>query len=253
MKKIKISKKGIIIWSVFFVVTAFIIYDAKFNYVDWRTANRESAGIAPDPTIEKEAIVQVYVARTYNWRGYFAVHPWVAVKKKDAEYYYTYQVMGWYLRSTGSSVVAKKDIPDRYWYGRRPELLQTLKGEEAEKAIPKIEAAVKSYPYSNMYELFPGPNSNTFVSHIIRNVPELTVELPANALGKDFLGYTTYFAKSETGTGVQFSIVGMFGVILGLADGIEINVAGLVFGVDLLRPALKLPIVGRIGMKDKPF
>lgn len=64
------------------VITAYVVYDAKYNYVNWRTANRSSAGIAPSPLKEKEAVVQVYAARTYNWRGYFAVHPWIAVKKK---------------------------------------------------------------------------------------------------------------------------------------------------------------------------
>ncbi|WP_374078390.1 DUF3750 domain-containing protein [Bdellovibrio bacteriovorus] len=49
---------------------------------DWRTASRDSAGIAPDPQKEKEAVVQVYAARTFAWRGYFAVHSWIATKEK---------------------------------------------------------------------------------------------------------------------------------------------------------------------------
>ena len=35
---------------------------------DWRTANRESAGIAPNPVIVKDAVIQVYVARAFSWR-----------------------------------------------------------------------------------------------------------------------------------------------------------------------------------------
>ena len=35
-----------------------------------------------------------------------------------------------------------------------------------------------------------------------------------------------------------------------IKEGIEVNLLGLVFGVDVLRPALKLPFFGRIGMKD---
>lgn len=252
IKEVEVSKKAVFIWLVVCVL-AFLVYDSKANYVDWRTANRSSSGQALDPSKVKEAVVQVYVARTYNWRGYFAVHPWVAVKKKNEDFYTTYQVAGFYLRRNGTSVLAQKDVPDRYWFGKYPILLQTLVGEEAEKAIPEIEKAVKSYPYANMYELWPGPNSNTFVSYILRNVPELTVELPPHALGKDFLGYTTFFAKSESGTGYQFSILGLFGITIGLAEGIEINIMSLVFGVDIIRPALKLPFIGRVGMKDKPL
>ncbi len=33
---------------------------------DWRTANRESAGIAPDPAHALEPIVQVYGARAFG-------------------------------------------------------------------------------------------------------------------------------------------------------------------------------------------
>ena len=109
------------------VITAYVVYDAKYNYVNWRTANRSSAGIAPSPLKEKEAVVQVYAARTYNWRGYFAVHPWIAVKKKNENFYTVYQVTAWNLYRGKSAVSIERDIPDRYWYGKRPQLLQTLK------------------------------------------------------------------------------------------------------------------------------
>lgn len=36
------------------VITAYVVYDAKYNYVNWRTANRSSAGIAPSPLKEKK-------------------------------------------------------------------------------------------------------------------------------------------------------------------------------------------------------
>jgi hypothetical protein len=232
---------------------AFIFYDAKYNYVNWQTAKRDSSGLAPLPNDEKRAVVQVYVARTYNWRGYFAVHPWISIKEKDADHYTTYQVTAWNLRRNRSSVWEQKDIPDRYWFGREPVLLQTLIGEEAEKAIPEIKKAIADYPYAERYELWPGPNSNTFISYIIRNVPELTVELPPNAIGKDFLGLTKFFAKSESGRGFQISILGILGITAGLAEGIEVNVMTLNFGIDFWNPALKFPLFGRIGMPDRPL
>ena len=242
-------KRKDIFWLIIIGLCLFIAYDAHFNYVDWRTADRSSTHMAPEPQID-EAIVQVYTARTYNWRGYFAVHPWVAVKKKNEHFYTVYQVTGWDLLMNKKSVSIKKDIPDRMWYGRKPHILQTLRGETAENAIPKIEKAVESYPYADEYRLWPGPNSNTFVAHIIRNVPELTVELPSTAIGKDFLGYKVFHAKSPSGSGYQVSILGTVSLIVGLREGFELGVLGLSFGVDFYPPALKLPIIGRLGFKD---
>ncbi|KYG60942.1 hypothetical protein AZI85_10690 [Bdellovibrio bacteriovorus] len=220
---------------------------------DWRTATRDSAGIAPDPHSEKRAVVQVYAARTVDWRGYFAVHSWIATKEKDANEYTTYHVIGWRVRRGQESVVVQKDIPDRHWFGARPELLEDLRGEEAEKAIPQIASLAANYAYKNTYRAYPGPNSNTFISHIIRNVPELKMELPPTAIGKDWINQGDVVGWSESKTGVQFSLLGLFGFTVGLNEGVELNLLGLNFGIDFLRPALKLPMVGRVGMKDKAF
>ncbi len=43
---------------------------------DWRTASRESAGIAPDPATHKKAVLLIYGARAWGWRGWFAIHTW---------------------------------------------------------------------------------------------------------------------------------------------------------------------------------
>jgi hypothetical protein len=101
--------------------------------------------------------------------------------------------------------------------------------------------------------VWPGPNSNTFISHIIRSVPELGVELPPHAIGKDWIDDGDLFGLSETGTGVQVSLLGALGLTVGLAEGVEVNILGFNFGLDLWRPALKLPFVGRIGFKDAPI
>lgn len=50
---------------------------------NWSTARRDSAGIAPDPVkFKSTAIVQIYVAPTYGWRGLVAVHPWIIFKRE---------------------------------------------------------------------------------------------------------------------------------------------------------------------------
>jgi hypothetical protein len=222
------------------------------SHQDWRTADRSSAGLAPLPEAEREAVVQVYAARAVRWRGYFAVHCWIATKERDADHYITYHVMGFRLEDTGTTIVAGEEIPDRKWFGAMPELIHTIKGKKAELAIPKIQEAVKTYPYHDLYEPYPGPNSNTFVSYILRRVPEIGVELPPNAIGKDWIDDGELVGMSESGTGVQVSLFGMFGMTVGLAEGFELNLLGMSFGLDLWRPAIKLPFVGRLGFKDAP-
>src|SRR5450631_2325301 len=69
---------------------------------DWRTASHRSAGLAPDPSTHREAVVQVYASRTFGWRGAFAVHCWLAAKPRGADRYTRYEVIGWYARDGGS-------------------------------------------------------------------------------------------------------------------------------------------------------
>jgi len=51
-----------------------------------RLAQRQprAGRLAPDPATTPEAVVQVYGARTWGWKGIFGVHTWVAVKPTDA-------------------------------------------------------------------------------------------------------------------------------------------------------------------------
>lgn len=219
--------------------------------LDWKTASRQSARIAPLPELSPEAQVQIYSAKAFSWRGKFSVHTWIATKEKNAQSYVVYHVLMWAARSGNGVVSITEDIPDRYWYGAKPSMIFSVSGSQAEKMIPKIYDAAKSYPYPNFYRAYPGPNSNTFVSHIMRLVSGFNVELPSNAIGKDWIFDAKFFGPSETRSGIQFSLWGMFGFTIGLKEGIEVNIIGLSFGIDFLRPAIKLPFIGRIGMKDK--
>lgn len=220
---------------------------------DWRTADRSSAGIAPLPQDEKRAVVHIYAARTVGWKGSFGVHTWIAIKEKEADHYETFQVIGYRARRGLDVVVVQESIPDGRWFGAMPELLRDLRGTGAESAIPKIREAAKSYPYQKDYRVWPGPNSNSFVSYIIRRTPEIGVELPANAVGKDWINEGSLVGVSETRTGFQFSVFGLLGFTLGLGDGVEVNILGMSLGVDFLRPAIKLPMLGRVGLQDRPL
>lgn len=213
---------------------------------DFRTASREPVGLAPDPRVHRDAIVQVYAARAVRWRGYFGVHTWIAVKPRDAETYTVYEVNGWRLRRAGTAISVSDRPPDSRWFGNAPTLVAEIRGEAAARAIPKIEEAVQRYPYADRYRVWPGPNSNTFVAFVLRDVPEVKADLPPTAIGKDYLG-GDFLAPSPSGTGYQLSAAGVLGVLVAIEEGLELNLLGLTFGVDVKDLALKLPLAGRIG------
>ncbi|MBM3554660.1 MAG: DUF3750 domain-containing protein [Alphaproteobacteria bacterium] len=214
----------------------------------WSVARRDSAGLAPDPATTPEAVVQVYAARTHGWRGAVAVHSWIAFKEEGAERYVRFDVVGWRARYGGSVVVRDGWVADAYWAGAEPKLLVDLRGEAAAAAIPRIRAAIESYPHREQYRSWPGPNSNTFTAHIGRAVPELALDLPPTAIGKDYLPNGDVLAKPPGGAGIQLSLFGLAGVTLGIEEGVEFNLLGLALGLDLNPPALRLPGVGRVGM-----
>jgi hypothetical protein len=231
----------------------FSLYLLSCSSGSWQTRSRESAGIAPKAEELKESIFQIYAARAYSWRGIFGVHPWVSWKIKDETSYTVAQVVGWRTRRGLSAVSVEQDLPDRHWFGSRPDLLFEVRGEAAEKIIANVKVLIERYPYPTTYRVWPGPNSNTFVDYLIRHTDEITVELPPHAVGKDWPVEYTLFSKSPTGTGFQFSFFGVLGLTMGVGDGVEVNLLGLNFGLDFWTPAIKLPMIGRLGFPDKPL
>lgn len=214
----------------------------------WSTASRASTGLAPAPASEPAAVVQVYGARAFNWRGAFGLHTWIATKRAGADRYTVHHVLGWNLRRGRSTVsTSSGGPPDFLWFDARPGLLAEHRGPGVEAMIDRIEAAVASYPHGDRYSAWPGPNSNTFVAWIARQVPELALDLPPTAIGKDWLPPGRYLAPTPSGTGWQLSVSGLLGIAVGRSEGIELNLLGLNAGFDLDDLALRLPGLGRVG------
>jgi hypothetical protein len=212
--------------------------------VDWQIADRSSAGLLPSPQAHPEAVVRVLAARTVRWRGIFAVHSWIVVKERGASRYTRYDYTAW-----GEPIRINGFAADGRWFGGTPEVIAAADGEAAERMIPRIRAAVEGYELRSYgdYRAWPGPNSNTFVTAVMAAVPELQATLPPTAIGKDFPYNGSMFGPTASGTGVRLTLGGYLGVAVGWIEGIEVNFFGAVFGIDLRRPALKLPGLGRIG------
>ena len=215
---------------------------------DWSQASRQVSGLAPDPASNPQALVQVYAARAFKWRGAFAVHTWIAIKPANAATYTTYEVTGWHVRHGGKALNIHSGAPDRYWFGSRPRLVTELRGAKAREAIAKIRRAVAEYPYKDEYRTWPGPNSNTFTAYVLRRVPVLKADLPPTAIGKDYLPRLSFVTVTPSGAGLQVSLFGLLGFLVSAEEGLEVNILGLSIGVDFADLALRLPGVGRLGL-----
>jgi hypothetical protein len=154
---------------------------------DWRTASREPAGIAPDPTTTPEPVLHVYGADAWSWRGWFAIHTWIAAKRSGEDSYTVYDVVGWRGYRGQPVLRISRDVPDRYWFGERPRLLKEHKGAGVDALIEAVDEAAQAYPWKTTYKAFPGPNSNTFTAWIAKQVPELELDLPFSAIGSGYV------------------------------------------------------------------
>jgi Protein of unknown function (DUF3750) len=222
------------------------LYASKDRPASFRDADWSSVGMLPPAAADPGARLLVFTGRTGRWKGIFAVHSWVVFKSEGATEWSRYDVVGWGrpLRSNGWA-------PDGRWFGDIPRVIVDVRGAEAAGLIPRIKEAIAAYDYANHgdYRIWPGPNSNTFTASILRVVPELRATLPSNAVGKDFRTQA-YFGPTDSGTGIEVSMWGVLGVKLGWIEGIELNFLGLVVGLDLRHPGVKLPGFGRLGIHD---
>jgi hypothetical protein len=209
---------------------------------NWRTASRQVAHIAPAAN-DPQAVVQVYCARAYNWRGFFSQHCWLGLKPAGQKYYDIYQSTLWQRFYGKPSLTESRGSPDRYWFGHRPQVIKSLVGDPAAKLIPEIQAAIASYPYRDSYYAWPGPNSNSFIAYVGRHVPGLGLKMPSNALGSAFLGWNHFFAMTPDHRGLQFSWWGVLGVSVGL-DRFELTLLGLKLGLSWRPWGIIWPAVG---------
>ena len=130
---------------------------SRNRIVDWRNADRSSAGLLPPALPQMPAVVRIFSARTVRWRGIVATHSWIVLKSAGAANYSRFDYTAW-----GEPIWVDRFIPDGRWFGRMPELVFAADGTNAERMIPLIRQAVRDYAYPNTgdYRAWPGPNSS---------------------------------------------------------------------------------------------
>jgi hypothetical protein len=212
---------------------------------NWQLADRSSTGLLPEASEHLDAVIRVFAARTVRWRGIFAVHTWIVVKERGGSRYSRFDYTAW-----GEPIRVDGFVPDGRWFGARPETVVGVDGDEAQQLIPKIRNAIENYKYRAYgdYSAWPSPNSNTFIQAVLNAVPELRAVLPPTAIGKDYPYRGEWCGLTSSGTGLFISLGGYLGLTIGWVEGIELNLLGGVLGLDIRRPAIKLPGIGRLGI-----
>ena len=119
-----------------------------------------------------------------------------------------------------------------------------------ENLILRVEATVKAYTYRHAgdYLIWPRPNSNSLTAAVLRAMPELGVTLPPNAVGRDFRR-RPYVGLTDSRIGIEINLFGIAAFKIGWVEGVELDLLGLVAGLDLRHPGIKLPGFGRIGVE----
>ncbi|BDA86021.1 hypothetical protein Sa4125_35630 [Aureimonas sp. SA4125] len=212
----------------------------------WGSADWSSAKMLPDPAASSEAAVYVMSARTGGLKGAISSHSWIVVKEKGARRYERWDKVGW-----GAPIRHNAYAADGRWYSNAPEIVVGRHGAEAEGLIPKIRAAVAAYPFAERggYHIFPGPNSNTFVAFVLAETAGLAAALPPVAVGRDYpVGRDLVTLDRERGE-LRLSLFGYAGITIGRMSGFEVNLLGLVAGIDPERLAVKIPAFGTFALR----
>jgi len=242
---------GLLVFASFYllpIAVSVLLHRAEGGGAGWQTADRSSAGLLPPATRSRGAAVRIFAARTVRWRGVVATHCWIVLKPAGARAYTRYDCTAW-----GEPIRVNGFEADGRWFGSIPKLVFAADGAAAASLVPRIEAAIAGYAWRNRgdYRAWPGPNSNTFVAAVLDAVPEIGAALPPTAIGKDYPYDGRWLRPTPSRTGVRLTLGGYAGVTVGWVEGLEVNVLGAVAGLDLRRPALKLPGLGRLGWRAK--
>lgn len=243
-------------WLSLFIVVVYVLpatlsallWWTSEHPLSWRQADWSSAALLPAASVTDDAALYILAARTGGLKGALADHSWIVLKDESASAYERWDKVGW-----GTPVRRNSQPADGRWYSNDPRVVVEVTGERAEALIPKVRAAIAAYPYAERggYALFPGPNSNTFVAHVMRAVPGIDATLPAAAVGRDYPSEGRFFSIDPDRQELRLSLWGYAGIVAGWKSGLEVNFLGLVAGIDPRRLAVKVPAFGTYALLSR--
>ena len=212
------------------------------------TPTGRSTGSLPAAAAEPEARVLVMSGRTGGWKGVFSVHSWVVLKPENGKSWRRYDVVGW-----GNPVRINGWAPDGLLVRQ-----QAAGGARSARRARPPRRSRRSRPRSRAINT---PMPATTASGRGRTAtpssrpccapsPRPKRRCRPNAVGRDFRPLP-YAGLTDSRTGVEASLWGVLGVKLGWVEGVEVNFLGLVAGLDLRHPGIKLPGFGRIGLPQQ--
>ncbi|MGJ8658009.1 MAG: DUF3750 domain-containing protein [Akkermansiaceae bacterium] len=170
----------------------------------------------------------------------FATHTFLDYRESVDSPWYRVEVF-----NPKSGVVNKKisntAVHAKKRWDERVRILSQSDGKSNPHFARDIRAFAASYDDS-VYRSYPGPNSNTFMEKMIREVDGVSAILDHNAIGKE-LGF--YAGKTAGGTGVKLQ-TSVLGIALGLKEGVEVSALGLSAGVSVYPLSVRIPFLPKI-------
>ena len=151
------------------------------------------------------AVKSCRLPRGMAWYTRFAHHTWVDVKRGDEQRWLRVEVLNETTGAQAAAIPAATARMDTRWQ-RDIRTHTTILGERAQRIAAVIEdlARAQHDKYANGYRGWPGPNSNTLIAELVREIPDLTTDFDPNALGKDYEGWFSAGATaSKTGVRVD--------------------------------------------------
>jgi hypothetical protein len=184
------------------------------------------------------------------WYARFAHHTWIDVKHGDEGDWMRIEVL---TRTSGvqtSSIPARTARADTRWQ-RSIRVHTLIEGPRAQRIAAVIEAQALEHnaEYALGYHGWPGPNSNTLIAELAREIPDLALSFDPNALGKDYEGwFSTGWTSSKTGVRIDSLPLGF---AIGLREGVELHLIGLTIGVSFVPPRLNLPFMPALPWEER--
>ena len=146
--------------------------------------------------------------------GYFGVHTWIAVKPTKAPEYTVYEVIGWRLRWGESALVVRHRAPDARWFGNAPALLIDLRGDGVDDIIRRVDVAARRTPMQANTPCGRDPTPIHSPRSLHAKSPSSKLICRRRRLEK-IIWAAGWWPKRRAALGLQFSLLGLFGVLGG--------------------------------------